>query len=135
MIPHSLLPPLRHRAVVERNVEGGLSPTRQLLPPRFEQLHSALPCHFWEVETLPGQSATSLRLGPNTDVVVEGLRMLVRRDADVDVGDEVPAVTVAVGGTVITDQRMRVVRRLWRSTHRELGLELIRGRPLPAEGS
>lgn len=120
------LPPLRHLAVVARNVETGTSPTRQPLPPRFETLHEALPCHFWEVEEVPGRSSAGLREGPNVDIIVHGLRVLVRRDADIDVGDKITSVVDLMGNTV-SDATMRCVKNLWRSTHRELAFELVRG--------
>lgn len=117
----SLRPPLRHRATVTRNVETGVSPTRSPLPPRFEVVDTALPCHFWE----PGAPGDGEHLGPNTDVVSIGPRMLVRRVADVGVGDEVSE--VRAGTAVIRSGRLRVTEDLWRSTHRELGLELVSG--------
>lgn len=127
MITAGPRPPLRHRAVVERNAETGLSPTRQPLPPRYESLHAALPCHFWEVEEVPGRSSAGLREGPNVDLIVHGLRMLVAKDADVEVGDKILSVVEAQSGAVITDNPMRIVKNLWRSTHREIGMEQAHG--------
>lgn len=117
-------PPLRHRAVVERNVETGLSPTRSPLPARFEVHDAALPCHLWEVENVPGRTAAGLLEGPNVDIVVEGLRMLVKADADIDVNDEISQ--VSLGTRILTAHRMRVVKHLIRETHAELALELVR---------
>lgn len=125
-----LLPPLRFRATVERNVETELSPTRSPLPPRFAPHLADLRCFFWEPREIPGgRGMGGLQLGPNTDKVVEGPRLLVRRDADVKIGDEITEIRTR-GGVVVRAGRLRIVEDLWRSTHREIGLELVTGIPV-----
>lgn len=131
-----IYPPMRHRATLERNTEDGLSPTRQPLPPSYEEVTVDLPCFYWE----PGRSVdgarAGLREGPDVVAVALGPQMLVGRRADVRVGDRVTGVRFAQSGEVITDQASRIVEVLFRQTHTHVGLELISSGPLvEGEGS
>jgi len=134
MIGTAIRPPLRHRVVLERNVETGISATRSPLPPRFEPVATSMPAHYWEPERAVDAARTGLREGPNVIAVALGPRLLVRREADVRIEDRVTQVRWAGGSEVITAQPMRVVEVLWRQSHTDVGLELITPGPL-VEGS
>lgn len=118
-------PPLRFRATVERNTETGKSPTGQPLPPEYATVTTDLPCFYWESEqvvTGTGRSS-GLTEGPRVVAVIEGPRMLVAQAADIRIGDRIPL--IKVGTRVIADRPARVVKDLWRQTHRELALEAV----------
>lgn len=134
MIGTAIRPPLRMRAVLERNTETGLSPTRQPLPPAFEPVADALPCWYWEPERAVDSARAGLREGPNIVAVALGPRMLVRPTADVRVDDRVTQVRWAGSSEVISAQPMRVIEVLWRQSHTDVGLELVSAGPI-VEGS
>lgn len=121
-------PPLRHRATLKRAPAAGLSPTRQPLPSTPVVVDAELECHYWEPTRAADAAGAGLREGPNVVVVALGPRMLVARAADVRVSDVVAE--VRDGSDVVTSQAMRVEEVLWRSTHQELGLELLSAGPL-----
>lgn len=128
MIPS---PPLRHRASVSRNTEAGEAASGLPLPGTLEELHEALPCHFWEDRALPRElGQAGLREGL-VNLIAEGPRMLVRRSADIAEGDVVTEVRM---GAEVIATGMRVVENLWRQSHRELGLERVQS-PMQPEGS
>lgn len=126
-------PPMPHRATLERNVEAGLSETRQPLAPSYDVVDEALPCAYWEPERAIDGSRGGLREGPNVVLVAVGPRMLIRRRADVRVGDVVAE--VRAGAEVVTAQRMRVTEVLWRRSHQDVGMELISSGGIQEVGS
>lgn len=121
-------PPMRHRATVERLTSGGLSPTRQQLPGSRAVVIADMPCSYWEPTRAADAAGAGLREGPNVVIVALGPRMLVRKAEDIRVGDVVTE--VREGTNVITSQQMRAEEVLWRSTHQEVGLELLSAGPL-----
>lgn len=126
-------PPLPHRAILKRHPDPGLSATNQPLPPvEPETIDAALRCAYWEPERAVDGSRGGLREGPNVVLVAIGPRMLVRRRADVRVGDLVTE--VRYGAAVVTAQPMRVTEVLWRRSHQDVGMELLSAGPLQ-EGS
>lgn len=130
----AIIPPLRHRATLERAAAGGLSPTRQRLRSALAVVEADVPCHYWEPTRAADAAGAGLREGPAVVVVALGPRMLVRKAADFRVGDVVTSVREP-GGAVITSQSMRVEEVLWRSTHQEVGLELLSSGPVQEGGS
>ncbi len=128
VIAAAIRPPLRFVAQLERNTETGVSPTRQPLAPVFAVIDSALPCFYWEPESAVDTARAGLREGPNAVLVAIGPRLLVRRDADVQIGDRISS--VRAGSTVVSVQTMRVVEVLFRQTHTDVGLELISSGPV-----
>ena len=130
------LPPLRHVAVVQRNTETGEDQNRLPLPPIWAQVQAALPCHYWEPRERPRThlGSAGLRAGPNVESSIEGMRLLVRQDADILLNDVVVRVSTK-GGQVVREGRLQVVEDLWRSTHRDLGLEAVGGVVPAPEGS
>jgi hypothetical protein len=126
-----LSPPLRHRAVVQRDRQAGRDSWNNPDTPIRETLHAALPCDYW----VTGERET---IGPNVNVVVEDSRMLVAKTADVVVGDIVTEITNR-RGQVLASGSLRVVADLMMEpSHRELALEYQSGsytEPEPSGGS
>lgn len=126
-------PPMPHRATLERNTESGLSETRQPLAPSYAVVAEALPCAYWEPERAIDGSRGGLREGPNVVLVAVGPRMLVRRQADVQVGDLITE--IRAGTEVVSAQRMRITEVLWRRSHQDVGMELISAGAVQEGGS
>jgi hypothetical protein len=119
-------PPFRHRATVMRNTETGLDPGRNPLPPVFDIHDADLACDFW----VPVERRVE---GPDVNVSIESGRMLVRKSADITVGDLVTEVRER-GGEVIEQGNLRIQADLpMPPSHRELVLELIAGSFTPEE--
>jgi hypothetical protein len=113
---------MRHRAVVLRNQRTITERGRYNapLPPAFEPLEDPLPCRLW--------SRTERTVeGPDVNVVVEDLRMMVPLDADLTTADRIDGVTDR-RGRVIDDRILRIdADQVIPGSHRELMLTAIAG--------
>lgn len=122
-----MTPPFRHRATVERDTATGTDGWKNPLPPAFEPLEDEQRCDYWV-------SSEDLITGPDVNAAIERSRMLIPKDADVLVGDEISDVRDELGQTIAAG-RMKVVADLrMEPSHRELHFELASS-PKPPEGS
>src|SRR3546814_5932327 len=89
------------RAVIERNTESGTDEYSHPLPPVFATLHAALPCWVW---------STSRRTVVDGDktAIVEDVRALFPRAADVAEGDQVASIKRSEEHTSELQSLMRI---------------------------
>lgn len=117
----SLLGPLTMVATVERTTVTGANPDNQ--PTGTTDTHE-IPCWLFH----PGPTVETR--GPEVNVLIDQLRMLVPYGADVVENDEITQVT-DLSGTVIEGRRMKVTGFRRRGdghigiSHRALTLEVI----------
>lgn len=109
---------LTHRARVERNTASGTDSWGGPAAPVFTVLHNALPCFAFS------QSARELVDGAKT-AMIEDLRIMIARDADLAEGDELVSITDRLGRVIIPG-RLKVEGPVqFKHTHCEAALQRI----------
>ena len=122
-----MTPPFRHRATVERDATTGRDGWNNPAPPEFDVHNADQACDWWVTDE-------DLISGPNVNAAIERTRMLIPKDADVAIGDEISDVRDELGQT-ISAGRLKVVGDLrMEPSHRELRFELASS-PRAPEGS
>lgn len=92
--------------------EGGSDEDGYPLPPSWQVLHAALPCYAWSV--LRREQAT-----PTTTIVVNDIRLIVPKDADITEGDRLANIVDRLGEPYLPDI-LDVDAVVPRQTHREV---------------
>jgi hypothetical protein len=109
---------LTMRARVERNTASGTDSWGNPVAPVFTVLHVALPCF------VHSKSSRELVDGAKT-AMIEDLRVMVSRTADLAEGDEITAVSDR-NGNVLIPGRLKVEGPVqFKHTHREAALQRI----------
>lgn len=109
---------LTMRAEVERNTASGTDAWGSPVAPSFTALHAALPCFVWS------RSSRELVDGQKT-AMIEDLRAMFAKGADIAEGDEIVSVTER-DGTVIIAGRLKVEGPVqFKHSHLECALQRI----------
>lgn len=105
-------------ARVERNTATGTDSWGNPVAPAFTLLHAALPCFVYS------KSGRELVDGTKT-AVIEDLRIMIGRAADLEADDEITVVMDRLGRTLIPG-RLKVEGAVqFKHTHREAALQRI----------
>jgi hypothetical protein len=109
---------LTMRARVERGTPAGTDSWGGPTAPVFTVLHNALPCFVYS------KSSRELVDGAKT-AMIEDLRVMISRAADLREGDVITAITDRAG-TVLIEGRLKVEGPVqFKHTHREAALQRI----------
>lgn len=109
---------LTYRAAIDRDVSTGTDAWGGPLEPDFQPLHTALQCWTWS------NSSRELVDGAKT-AMIEDLRIMFARGADVAEGDVITAISDRAG-TVIIPGRLKIEGTpQFKHTHIEASLQRI----------
>jgi len=109
---------LTHRAEIERNTATGTDDWGGAAVPQFTALHAALPCFVWS------RSSRELVDGGKT-AMIEDLRGMFAKDADIAEGDEIVEVTDRAGNTIVAGRLKIEGPPQFKHSHLEAALQRI----------
>jgi hypothetical protein len=109
---------LTHRARIERDVATGTDARGGKPAPNFQVLHVALPCFAYS------KSSRELVDGAKT-AMIEDLRVMVAKDADLAEGDVITSVSDRSGTEIIAGRLKVEGAPQFKHTHREAALQRI----------
>lgn len=94
---------MTHRAVVSRDTSGGVDDWNRPVPPAFTVQANAIPCRAWS------KSRKEVR-DDGKEVLIEDLRALFPKDADIQTGDRV-TVNDRLGNLIFDSLAVQTVSR------------------------
>lgn len=111
---------LTMRAAVERDEATGTDAFGGPAEPDFVPLHAALPCFAYS------KSSREL-VDDRKTAMIEDLRIMIARDADLAAGDIITAISDRAGTTIIAGRLKVEGEPQFKHTHREAALQRIGG--------